>query len=156
RAVAATAAALLLTATLVTAQNNEPALKITHPGSTEKLHHRNTPIIELDRNTAFQRLNGEGSFTAQSIQASKAPRQRAAGHEGVNAFARKNQVPAAPTINSFGTGGGDRDEIEPNDVVAQGVSLPVNLFGQISFNGDVDYFAFQALAGQQITVEAFA
>jgi hypothetical protein len=57
---------------------------------------------------------------------------------------------------SFATGGGDINEIEPNDQLAQGVSLPVNVFGEISFSRDVDFFAFEALAGQQITVEPFA
>jgi hypothetical protein len=156
RAIAATAAALLLTATFVTAQDNEPALKITRPTNAEKQHARNTPTVELDRSSAFQRLRGEESIAAQATQESQAPRQRAIGHEQVNAFARKQQVAGAPVIQSFATGGGDRNEIEPNDTIAQGVSLPVNLFGEISFIFDVDYFAFEALAGQQITIEAFA
>jgi hypothetical protein len=46
--------------------------------------------------------------------------------------------------------------VEPNDTVAQPVALPVNLFGEIRFDRDFDYFAFKALAGQQITVEPFA
>jgi hypothetical protein len=31
-----------------------------------------------------------------------------------------------------------------------------NVFGEISVNNDVDYFSFQAMAGQQITIEPFA
>jgi hypothetical protein len=60
------------------------------------------------------------------------------------------------TPQGLGTGGGDINESEPNDRVAQGVALPVNIFGEISFDGDLDFFAFEALAEQQITVEAFA
>ncbi|HKQ09314.1 MAG TPA: PPC domain-containing protein [Blastocatellia bacterium] len=156
RAIAATAAALLLTASYVIAQDNQPGLKITHPTNADKSYTRSTATIELDRDAAFQRMHGEVRFTAQAQRESQVRRQRAAGHEEVNAFARKSQVPSAPALQSFGTGGGDRDEIEPNDTMAQGVSLPVNLFGEISFNGDVDYFAFDALAGQQVTIEAFA
>jgi len=156
RAIAATAAALLLTATFVTAQDNQPTLKITRLGNTEKSHQRNTPTVELDRSSAFQRLHGDQTLAAQAMQPGKAPRQRALNHENVSAFARKSQVASAPAIQSFATGGGDRDEIEPNDTIAQGVSLPVNIFGKIRFILDVDYFAFEALAGQQITIEAFA
>ncbi len=156
RALAATAAALLLTATFVTAQDYEPTLKITRPATAEKSYTRNTPTLALDHDSAFQRLRGGVAVAAQAAQPGKALRQRDAAHQRVNAFARKSQLASAPTILSFGTGGGDRDEIEPNDTVAQGVSLPVNIFGKIRFVLDVDYFAFDALAGQQITVEAFA
>ena len=118
RALAAAAAALLLTATFVTAQDNEPALKIIRPINAEKQHTRSTPTVELDRSSAFQRLRGNESITAQATQDSKAPRQRAAAHQEVSAFARKQQVASAPVIQSFATGGGDRNEIEPNDTIA--------------------------------------
>jgi hypothetical protein len=95
-------------------------------------------------------------FVLQAHQEGRTPRQHAVGQEQTSAFARKIQVPSPPALQSFGAGDGDRNEIEPNDTVAQGVALPVNLFGQISFAFDTDYFAFQALAGQQINVEAFA
>ncbi|HKP11541.1 MAG TPA: PPC domain-containing protein [Blastocatellia bacterium] len=156
RAIAATAAALLLTASFVTAQDNQPPLKITRPVGSEKLYTRDTPTVEIDRSAAFERLRGEPPFAAQVTQESRASRHRAAGREQVSAFARKHQLPSAPSLQSFGTGGGDRNEVEPNDAVAQGVSLPVNLFGEISVAFDTDYFAFEALAGQQINVEAFA
>jgi hypothetical protein len=156
RAIAATSAALLLTASLATAQDNQPALKITGPGNAEKLYRRDTPTAGLDRANAFRRMRDERSVAAQSLQQSKALRRRDAAHREVNAFARRSQVASAPAILSFATGGGDRDEVEPNDSIAQGVSLPVNLFGEISVGFDVDYFAFQALAGQPVTVEAFA
>ncbi|HJQ24892.1 MAG TPA: PPC domain-containing protein [Blastocatellia bacterium] len=156
RAVAATAAALLLTATFVTAQDSQPQLKINAPAGAEKSYTRGTPTAALKRASAFERARGERLFAAQAANAPQTMRQHAAGHEGVSAFARRSQVASAPALQSFGTGGGDRNEIEPNDAVAQGVSLPVNLFGQISVNGDTDYFAFEALGGQQVTVEAFA
>ena len=154
RAIAATAAALVLTATFVTAQDNDPLLK--RHAAAEKLYRRDTPTVEIGRGPAFQRLRGEISLASRVNQENRTLRRRAAGREQVSAFARKNQVPSAPSIRSFGTGGGDRNEVEPNDTVAQGVSLPVNLFGTISVTFDTDYFAFQALAGQQINVEAFA
>ncbi|HVG20300.1 MAG TPA: PPC domain-containing protein, partial [Blastocatellia bacterium] len=100
----------------------------------------------------FARIHPENAHRSDSKDRQRA-RIRA---ESVSAFARSPQAAAAPTIESFATGGGDVSEIEPNDRVAQGVSLPVNIFGEISFNGDIDYFAFVALEGQQITVEAFA
>src|SRR5437764_158223 len=65
RAIAATAA-LLLTATFVTAQDNEPVLKITRPINAEKQHTRSTPTVELDRGSAFQRLRGNEFITAQA------------------------------------------------------------------------------------------
>jgi hypothetical protein len=63
---------------------------------------------------------------------------------------------AGLNLQSFGTGGGDILEIEPNNPVAQSVALAVNVTGEIGFNGDLDFFAFRALADQQITIEAFA
>jgi hypothetical protein len=36
-----------------------------------------------------------------------------------------------PALLTLGTGGGDINEAEPNDLVAQAVSLPVNVFGKI-------------------------
>lgn len=156
RAFAATAAALLLTATFVTAQDNQPELKITAPAGADKSYSRTTPTAEIERGSAFARTRGQVSFAAQSASEPQTMRRRQAGHEGVSAFSRRTQIASAPALQSFGTGGGDRNEVEPNDAIAQGVSLPVNLFGQISFNGDVDYFAFEALAGQQVSVEAFA
>ena len=113
-----------------------------------------SPRAFLHTVVAFQRLRGNESITAQASQESKAPRQRAAAHQEVSAFARKQQVASAPAIQSFATGGGDRNEIEPNDTIAQGVSLPVNIFGEISVVLDVDYFAFEALAGVDALIAA--
>jgi Bacterial pre-peptidase C-terminal domain len=156
RAVAATAAALLLTASFVPAQDNQPALKIAAPKGADKSYTRRTPTARVDRGSVFERMRGEVSFAAQAADQSSMLRRRAAGHESVSAFARRSQIASAPALQSFGTGGGDRNEIEPNDAIAQAVSLPVNLFGEINVNGDVDYFAFESQAGQQLTVEAFA
>ncbi|HKP87207.1 MAG TPA: PPC domain-containing protein, partial [Blastocatellia bacterium] len=152
RAVASTVAALLLTATLVAAQGEEPTLKITRPSSAEKQRNRNTPIAETSRSAAFKRLHTEVAASAQP----RISRRGVAREDRISAFARKGQAASAPTLQSFATGGGDINELEPNNSVAQGVSLPVNIFGTVRFDGDVDFFAFQALAGQQVTVEPFA
>jgi hypothetical protein len=106
----------------------------------------------LERSDAFRRLDPEGGVPPTL----KANRERIPTADRSAAPARVRQAASAITSESFGTGGGDVFEAEPNDLVAQGISLPVNVFGKISINGDVDFFAFQALAGQQITVEAFA
>ena len=150
QAMAATIAALFLTATLVVAQSEGPVLKITRPSSVsaEKQPSNNARIAQIDRGAAFKRLHSENSSTNQSKSNQRKGR--------VSAFARNSQAASAPTLQSFATGGGDINEIEPNDSVSQSVSLPVNIFGRISFNRDFDFFAFQALAGQQITIEPFA
>jgi hypothetical protein len=144
--------ALLLTATLLAAQDQEPTLKITRPLSGEKQRNRETPLAEIDRATAFMRLRPEGSVSLEA----KINRRGIAREDRVSAFSRSRQAASAPELQSFATGGGDINELEPNDSIAQGVSLPVNIFGRISFDRDVDFFAFQALAGQQITIEPFA
>ncbi|HET9531370.1 MAG TPA: PPC domain-containing protein, partial [Blastocatellia bacterium] len=96
------------------------------------------------------------ALRADSIQTDRRRRRQAITKERVSRFINNRRAAAATSAQSFGTGGGDIIELEPNDTIAQGVSLPVNIFGEISFNGDVDFFAFQALAGQQITIEPFA
>lgn len=152
RAVSATIAALLLTASYVSAQNEESNLKITRRQDSEKHDGRTTPVAELSREASFARIHPENA-----PHSARKSRQRAQTRaESVSAFARLRQAASAPTIQSFATGGGDINEIEPNDHVAQGISLPVNIFGETRFDGDVDFFAFMALAGQRITVEPFA
>jgi hypothetical protein len=91
----------------------------------------------------------------KAIASHKRALNRESGSE-MRAAAPTYSAAAAPRIQSFGTGGGDITEDEPNDSVAQAVSLPVNVFGRIRFIQDVDFFAFQGLAGEQITLEAFA
>lgn len=153
RAVVATSVALLLTATFVGAQNERSLLKITRPETGERTNNRITPTANLDRAAAFQRINrnSENSFQLKST-----PR-RIPNISLESALARRRQSAAATAaLQSFGTGGGDIFETEPNSQVAQGVSLPVNIFGEISFDGDLDFFAFEAIAGQQITIEPFA
>jgi hypothetical protein len=152
RAVSATIAALLLTASYVVAQSEEPNLKITTRQNSERRSPRATPVAELSREASFARIHPE-----DAPHSARKGRQRAQTRaESVSAFARSRQAASAPTIQSFATGSGDINEIEPNDLVAQSVSLPVNVFGEIRFDGDVDFFAFTALAGQRITVEPFA
>jgi hypothetical protein len=152
RAVASTAAALLFTAPFVGAQDFEPDLKITRPRTTKKENNRLVPPAQIGKDAAFERV-APGQATARSA---RSPRRQAVTKDRVSNFIRNNKVSATVSTQSFGTGGGDLFELEPNDRVAQGVSLPVNIFGEISFDGDVDFFAFQALAGQQITIEPFA
>ena len=139
---------LLLTANLVMAQ--EPTLKITRPAGLEKTFSRNTLTAKLERDSAFRRLQGEVVVSGQTKNRDRKPANTRAIWE------KLFQVASIPTLQSLGTGGGDINEIEPNHVIAQGVSLPVNIFGRISFDGDVDYFAFQGRAGQQIVIEPFA
>ena len=145
RALASTSAALLLAATFVGAQDANPGIKT----SSKRPNNRVTPTITLERSDAFRRLDRDGATL-------RASRPRAQKTDRSAALARVRQAASAITTESFGTGGGDVFEAEPNDLLAQGISLPVNVFGKISINGDVDFFAFRALNGQQITVEAFA
>ncbi|HEY7545980.1 MAG TPA: PPC domain-containing protein [Blastocatellia bacterium] len=151
RAIASVSIALLMMATIAGAQNTEDILKITRPQITEKENNRTTPALTMDRASAFKRLN---PFDISSHQKRTLERRMMTDRESARARART--AAAAPSLQSFGTGGGDIFEREPNGLIAQGVSLPVNIFGEISFDGDVDFFAFQGIAGQQITIEAFA
>lgn len=151
RAVAATSIAVLMMATIAGAQNTEDILKITRPQIASTEYNRTTPKLTMDRASAFKRLN---PFDVSSQQKRILERKMMTDRE--SAIARTRIAAAAPSLQSFGTGGGDIFEREPNDLIAQGVSLPVNIFGRISFDGDVDFFAFQGIAGQQVTIEAFA
>lgn len=151
RAVAATSIAVLMMATIAGAQNTEDILKITRPQIATTEYDRTTPKLGMDRASAFKRLN---PFAVSSQQ--KRTLRRKMMTDRASARARTRTSAAAPSLQSFGTGGGDIFEREPNNIVAQGVSLPVNIFGQISFDSDVDFFAFQGIAGQQVTIEAFA
>ena len=152
RRVSVALSALLLAASFAPAQEGQPPLNIPGRASAPKQNNRTTPVAELDRNSAFARVLPATSANV----ASKGLRANRVATTRVSKVAGTIRAAAAPKLQSFGTGGGDINEIEPNDPVAQGVSLPVNIFGAISFNGDVDFFAFQALAGEQITVEPFA
>jgi hypothetical protein len=139
---------LLMNAGLVMAQ--EPVLKITRPAGLEKTHNRDTLTANLERASAFRRLRREIAGSAQTKNRNRKETDTQAVWE------KLFQVASIPTLQSLGTGGGDINEIEPNHAIAQSVSLPVNIFGRISFDGDVDYFAFQGRAGQQIVIEPFA
>ncbi|HEV8482251.1 MAG TPA: PPC domain-containing protein [Blastocatellia bacterium] len=151
-AVAATCAALLLAATFVGAQDASSDPGINRNAGSKRQNNRVTPTAMLERSDAFRRIDPDGAPPL----ALKANRQRTLKADRAAALTTVRQAASAITMESFGTGGGDVFEAEPNDLVAQGISLPINVFGKISLNGDVDYFAFRALAGQQITVEAFA
>jgi hypothetical protein len=150
---AAAIAAIFIISNLIHAQTEESNLKITRPQTVRKENTRKTPIAEMEQSEAFQRINPEGAARTQT----KSHRRITAGkHIASRLGQRRDIAKAEVTTQSFGTGDGDIFEIEPNNVVAQNVGLPVNIFGEIRFNGDVDFFAVQALAGQQINVEAFA
>jgi hypothetical protein len=143
--------ALLLSTSLVFAQNDEPPLNIKRSVYTAKEKSRTSPSARIGRDDARARLGGIDKAIAsekRALNRERDPEMRAAAPTYSSA--------AAPRIQSFGTGGGDVAETEPNDSVAQAVSLPVNIFGRIRFNQDVDFFAFQGLSGEQVTIEAFA
>jgi hypothetical protein len=149
RSLAATMSALVLTASFVAAQDTEILPQIKRPRTNTRENTRVGPTVKLDKSQVFSRIAGVES--ARPLESKKT--------RTFNKDARKArnwQAESAITPQGFGTGSGDIFEIEPNDRVAQGVSLPVNVFGEISFNGDVDFFAFQGLAGQQVTIEPFA
>jgi hypothetical protein len=156
RAVAATSAALLLTFTFALAQGIEPTLKVDRPRAAQRQNNRVTPEIRLDRAEAFGRINSQSGARASRSDEPKDRKRNRVRVNSVSGFARFRQAASVTALQSFGTGGGDIFEAEPNGQIAQGVSLPVNIFGEISFDGDVDFFAFQGLAAQQITIEAFA
>jgi hypothetical protein len=141
-------AILLLNISLVMAQ--EPALKITRPAAVEKSQNGDTLTANLERDSAFRRLSGGVVLSAQAKNRNRSALARQAAEEKVF------QAASALTIQSLGAGGGDINEVEPNNQIAQSVSLPVNVFGRVGFTTDVDYFSFQAFAGQQIVIEPFA
>ncbi len=149
RSLAATMSALVLTATFVAAQDTEILPQIKRPRVNTKENTRVGPTVELEKSQVFSRITGiEGVRTLESKKTrifNKDARK-----------ARNWQAEAVITPQDFGTGSGDIFEVEPNDRIAQGVSLPVNIFGEISFDGDVNFFAFQGLAGQQVVIEPFA
>jgi hypothetical protein len=104
----------------------------------------------MDRSAAFARVEPMVSIPVPA-------RRRAAVRGRMHQpFASRVKAASAFGLQSFGTGGGDINEVEPNDSTAQNVSVPVNVFGRVRVDGDVDFFAFQALAGQQVVIEAFA
>src|SRR6185295_10821994 len=142
RAIAISLASMLSMAAFAGGQTQDSLLKITRPADVEKQYSRNRPAAELTRENVFNRINPE----PQPLQR----RSRRFGDNGIRANSFIGFSAAVPQVLSIGTGGGDIDEIEPNDQIAQGVSLPVNVFGEVLINGDVDSFAFQALAGSQL------
>jgi hypothetical protein len=140
---------LLLNVSFVRAQ--EPVLKITRPADLEKTKNNDTPKAKLERSSAFRRMSQDVVLAGQA----KNMRNRSTADKQA-VWEKSFQVASAATVQSLEAGGGDINEVEPNNQIAQSVSLPVNVFGKVSFDGDVDYFSFQALAGQQIIIEPFA
>jgi hypothetical protein len=65
---------------------------------------------------------------------------------------------ARDKINGAGTGGGDLEEIEPNDSSGQDLpDLPVNVFGTISSPADIaDCFAVEVTQGDPVRIEVVA
>ena len=149
RSLAAIMGALVLTASFVAAQDTEILPQIKRPRANTKENTRVGPAVELDKSQVFSRITG--GDVARPIEGKKTRTFNKGARK-----ARDWQAASVITPQGFGTGSGDIFEIEPNDRTAQGVSLPVNIFGEISVDGDVDFFAFQGLAGQQVTVEPFA
>jgi hypothetical protein len=148
--VAAVTIALTLISAVGSAQNS------SSPPSPSSLHsprqyHRSAGPLNLDQASAFARLHSDRAVASATTQ-------RSANRPSVHTQSLGATTRPAPAsqLKSLGTGGGDIDEVEPNSTVAQSVSLPVNIFGDIQFNGDVDFFAFQAFANQEIVAEAFA
>lgn len=152
RAAAATLSILLSTASFVGAQDQEPALKITRHAPEQRQYNRTTPVAQMSRDATLNRVH---PADVPALQQKSRVRPQS-GQARISTFGLTRASASSPALLSFGTGGGDTNEIEPNDLVAQGVSLPVNIFGKISLNHDADFFAFEALAGQQITIEPFA
>lgn len=148
----ATFTAMFLAAGFVPAQDLTPSLKAGRSISDQREYNRTTTLSQMSEDLAFSRA-GSRTVTAGQL---KPRRSRPLDEVQTSAFARMKMKAASIGLMSFGTGDGDINEAEPNDLVAQGVSLPVNVFGEISFSHDADFFAFEALAGQQITIEAFA
>jgi hypothetical protein len=150
KAITGTSVVLAMTASLVFPQS-ATILKITGPSRIQKQEGKPSPSADIGRAGVFKRLlprkRQSGSRTFDRLRPNAEARAL-----------RAQRVWTAATAGgqSFGTGGGDISELEPNDRIAQGVSLPVNVFGEISFDGDLDFFAFRALEGQLVTVEAFA
>jgi hypothetical protein len=149
-------ATVLLSFNLVTAQ--EPPLKITRPQDLDKNTSKTRATLELEKTSAFRRLNTEESNLSVNKKKSSINRSEI---NKANTLKKVRTTAQAPDfhqlgVQSFATGGGDIFEAEPNGTIAQAVSLPVNIFGQMGFDGDIDYFAFQGIAGQPIVIEPFA
>ena len=124
---------LVVAASLAPAQEGAPPLAIGRTASAARQTTQVTPVAELDKLSAFKRVLSISSAKAvkKSLRADGAATRR------VSKFVASFSAAAAPEALSVGTGGGDINEIEPNDPLAQGVSLPVNIFGTVRFNSDV-------------------
>jgi hypothetical protein len=150
RPIIAATLTLFITVSLF-AQTSAPAPEISSRIDGNRGYTRSTPIARIDRSAAFARLDPE------AVSSPRPHRQRATVPGQLRkSFPSRVKPATAFGLQSFGTGGGDLNEVEPNDSIAQNVSLPVNVFGRVRLDFDIDFFAFQAIAGQQVVIEAFA
>src|SRR5215470_4439349 len=119
---------------------------------------RSFPGMKLDQAASFARVSNRILRNAPPLgpEFRSTSRQSARTREGQFWTERARIVTPQSTSACLGTGSGDVLEVEPNDIVAQDVCLPVNIGGAINPFGDVDFFAFQAFAGEQINIETFA
>src|SRR5215210_6257618 len=95
RAMAATAAALLLTAGFAGAQNEESILRITRPHTSQedsqKLKTRTAPVANVGRDASFARIHPEIAARSSEKNREKNQRRQRAQSDGVSAFARTRQ-----------------------------------------------------------------
>lgn len=155
RAMATVTVALLFTAGFINAQETDTVLTIKRPRGVVKQRHRIAEPVKIDRDSAFMRVDPQAAAASVStLSSQKLPNRQRRDRTAALATARRAATVVTP--QGIGTGSGDVFELEPNDSTAQSVSLPVNLVGEISFDGDVDFFAFQAFAGERVVVEPFA
>lgn len=138
----------------------QPAPTLNQPINLEKTYARTTPRATLERQHAFARSSAAATAAAEpQAEAPESGRERRRARPEISLQSRMERSWQPATVietQSFGTGGGDISEIEPNGTIAQNVVLPVNIFGESSTDGDVDFFAFQGLAGQSVVIEPFA
>ena len=155
------------------AARSQPQALVSAPAGSDTRAKQTVPQtalagIKLDQNAIDARLSGRVlrnaapkepalRLTRPESDSSLAEKRRTAKSRDNHFWAdRIEKVGVASVSSCLGTGSGDIQEIEPNDTNAQEVCMPVNLIGAINPTGDVDFFAFQAFANEQINVEAFA
>ncbi len=157
QAVAAITVALLFTAGFINAQEADRVLTIKRAREGVRQDHRIAEPVKIDRDSAFMRVDPQAAAaSASTLSSQKLSNRQRARSDRASAQAASRWAASVVTPDGIGTGSGDIFELEPNNSIAQNVSLPVNLVGEISFDGDVDFFAFQAFAGERIAIEPFA
>src|SRR4029078_8739926 len=129
RAGAILISALLSAASLTAGQTQTPSLTITRPAIDERFNNRDSQPPEMDGHNADTGFRRAG-LRSNAERGHKRERLALASTSG---YGQTRGSAAFPALLSIGTGGGDIDEAEPNDLIAQGVSVPVNVFGEVSF-----------------------